>query len=260
MEYVALGRTDLLVSRTSFSAMRLDCAEIEVFGEGAAEKAAHLVHQAYDGGINFFVTSRTAPVSEKRLGQALHGIRQNVYLATKTNATTGTQLKIDLCISLDNLESDTVDLYFLENPKDIPLVNGVDGVYNALTDLKHKGSVKYIGIATEDLDFAKKVVDSGLFDVIQFPFNLLSGEEVEALVKRCAEKEIGFIAKQPLCGGIVSNIPLALGYLHQIENVVPVWSARTPEELQQILYFQNHPPVIDEQFKEEAQKLREFFN
>ena len=57
------------------------------------------------------------------------------------------------------------------------------------------------------------------------------------LVKKCAKNEIGFIAMQPLCGGVLSNIPLALGYIHQYENVVPVWGARSAEELQQILYF-----------------------
>ena len=33
-----------------------------------------------------------------------------------------------------------------------------------------------------------------------------------------------------------------------------------PEELQQILYFESHPPVIDEKFLEEAQHTRLFFS
>ena len=44
MEYVALGKTNLLVSRTGFGAESLDCKEIESFGEDADEKACAIVH------------------------------------------------------------------------------------------------------------------------------------------------------------------------------------------------------------------------
>ncbi|MBQ3835614.1 MAG: aldo/keto reductase, partial [Treponema sp.] len=64
----------------------------------------------------------------------------------------------------------------------------------------------------------------------------------------------------PLYGGLVQNTPLALGYLYQFENVVPLWGVRNLEELEQILYFNDHPPVIDEQFKAEVEKVRDFFN
>ena len=65
---------------------------------------------------------------------------------------------------------------------------------------------------------------------------------------------------RPLCGGVLTNIPISLGYLHQFEHVVPVWGARTEEELRQILYFAENPPVVDEQFLKEAEQLRAFFN
>ncbi|HAZ96521.1 MAG TPA: aldo/keto reductase, partial [Treponema sp.] len=46
----------------------------------------------------------------------------------------------------------------------------------------------------------------------------------------------------------------------QFENVVPVWGTHTQEELQQILFFNDHPPVVDKSFKEEVQKVQSFFN
>jgi aryl-alcohol dehydrogenase-like predicted oxidoreductase len=260
MEYVALGRSNLLVSRTSFGAMSLDCREIEAFGEEAAEKAACLVHQAYDGGVNFFDTAHSKPVSEKRLGSALHGIRQNVILATKTDARDVETLRRQLAESLDALATDTIDLFQIENPEIIPQKDGANGIYNALCELKSAGMIKHFGIATDNIEIARGAVISDLYETIQFPFNLLSGDEVIDLVKMCSERDVGFIAMQPLCGGIISNIPLAFGFLHQYENAVPVWGVRTQEELHQILYFCAHPPIVDEQFKEEAQKTREFFN
>ena len=46
MEYIALGKTKLLVSKTAFGAMSLDCSEIESFGEKAEETVAAMVRQA----------------------------------------------------------------------------------------------------------------------------------------------------------------------------------------------------------------------
>ena len=67
---------------------------------------------------------------------------------------------------------------------------------------------------------------------------------------------------QPLNGGIVNDIPLALGFFMQekCENVVPVWGIHTQEELQQILYFNDHQPVIDKKFVDELEMQKMFFN
>ena len=39
MDYISLGKTKLLVSKTAFGAECFDCREIEAFGEEADEKA-----------------------------------------------------------------------------------------------------------------------------------------------------------------------------------------------------------------------------
>ncbi len=260
MEYVALGKTSLLVSRTAFGAMSLDCKEIEDFGENADEKACAIVHQAYDAGVNFFDIAHSHEVCEQRLGASLHGIRQNVILATKTSAHTVEKLRYDLKASRDALESDYIDLYQIENPDKLPRPKDDSGIYDELLSLKKLEIIRHIGLATENIDIAKEAVESGLYETIQFPFNLLSGEEAKNIVYLCKEKEVGCIAMQPLNGGVMSNIPLAFGFLRQYENVVPVWGFHTQEELQQILYFDSHPPVIDDQFKMEAERLRAFFN
>ena len=43
-------------------------------------------------------------------------------------------------------------------------------------------------------------------------------------------------------------------------GLASLWGARTPEELDQIIYFNDHPPVIDDKFRQDADKVREFFN
>ena len=254
MEYVALGKSRLLVSRTAFGAMTL-----ERLADDAA--AGELVAQAYDGGVNFFDVARSVPQSEERLGRAIRPFRKDVFIATKTAARTIADLKADLYASLAALGVDCIDLYQLEREEGLPEKGGADGLVDELIDLRRAGLINHFGVVTESFDVANRVVRSQAgWETVQFPFNLLNSASVEPLVAQCAEKDIGFVAMRPLCGGVLRNIPLSLGYLHQFEHVVPLWGARTGEELQQILYFAANPPLVDEQFKEEAEKLRAFFN
>ena len=65
---------------------------------------------------------------------------------------------------------------------------------------------------------------------------------------------------QPLCGGVVENIPLAMGFINQFESVVPLWGMQSIDELNQILYFNEHKPEVDEKFQADVEHLRNFFN
>ncbi len=227
---------------------------------GTDEDAALIVRKAYDSGINFFDTSRKTPESEKLLGDALYDIRQNVFLSTTTAAKTVSEIKNDLEASLMTLHCDTVDLYQLETEVFLPVPGGADKIYDTLIEFKKQKKIKNVGILTTNLETAKKAVLSDLYDTLQFPFSMISSEETIDLVKLCEEHDVGFIAMQPLCGGLVENIPLAFGFLHQYENVIPIWGVETQEEMSQILYFNEHPPVIDEKFHEDVERIRMFFN
>lgn len=253
MEYVRLGKTNLLISRVAFGAMRLKDA-------GTEDEAALLVRKAYDSGINFFDTSRKTPESEKLLGDALYDIRGNVFLSTTTASKTVNEIKNDLETSLMTLHCDTLDLYQIETEVFLPEPGGADKIYDTLQSFKKQKKVNHIGIVTTNFETAKKAVLSDLYETLQFPFSMLSAEDTIELVQLCVEHDVGFIAMQPLCGGLVENIPLAFGFLHQYESVIPIWGANNQQELEQILYFNEHPPVIDEKFHDDVERIRLFFS
>ena len=224
------------------------------------DNAALIVRKAYDAGINFFDTSRKYPESEKLLGDALYDIRKNIFLSTTTAAKNWAELTENLETSLMTLHCDFVDLYQFETDDFLPLKGGDDKIYETLLDLKRQSKIKHIGIVTTNFETAKKAVESDLYETLQFPFSVLSPESVFELVKLCEEHDVGFIAMQPLGGGLLENIPLAFGFLHQYESVIPIWGVQTLEEMEQILYFYEHPPVIDEKFNQDVAKIRNFFN
>lgn len=253
MEYVRLGKTDLLISRVAFGAMRLNDA-------GSDEEAALIVRKAYDAGVNFFDTSRRNPESEKLLGDALYDIRRNVILSTTTNSKTYCEISNDLETSLMTLHCDCLDLYQFETEVFLPLPDAADKIYDTLLKAKEDKKIKHIGIVTTNFETAKKAVLSDLYETIQFPFSVLSSDETIELVKLCEEHDVGFIAMQPLGGGVIDNLPLAFGFLQQYESVIPIWGVKCQPELEQILYFNEHPPVIDEKFNEDVERTRMFFN
>lgn len=253
VEYIRLGKTNILVSRVAFGGMRLtDSIGID--------DAASIVRKAYDTGINFFDTARKTPKSEQLLGDAVYDIRKNVLLSTSTTGKTSKEIKESLEESLMALHCDCIDLFQIEIEKFIPQAGGADKIYETLLDLQRQSKIKHFGIVTTNLETAEKVVLSDLYETIQFPFNILSSDRTVNLVKLCEEHDVGFIAMQPLGGGIVENIPLAYGFLNQFENVVPLWGIKKQEELEQIIYFNEHPPIIDEQFLADVEKIKNFFN
>ena len=79
MEKVRLGRTELYVTKTAFGAL-----PIQRISKADAVK---LVRRAYEAGINYFDTANMYTDSEEKLGAALHDVRQNVIISTKSGGT-----------------------------------------------------------------------------------------------------------------------------------------------------------------------------
>lgn len=251
MEYVGLGKSNLMVSRVGLGAQSLNEIDTD-------ENAAILIHKAYDAGVNFFDISHSVQDSEKRLGACLSGIRQHVILATKTTCSAKKEILQDIEESLFALQTDYIDLYQYESDDE----NYFDftEIYNTFSLLKERGKIRHFGFATESVFLANQALNDKVFETIQLPFNLLTDEDTLETVKLCQQADIGFIAMKPLYSGLVQNIPLAQGFFNQHDSVIPLWGVRNIEELNEILYFNAHPPVIDEKFNEEVQKVKLFFN
>jgi aryl-alcohol dehydrogenase-like predicted oxidoreductase len=239
MEYTSLGKTALMVSRTAFGALPLQ--RIADMSE-----AISLLRSAYDGGINFFDTARSYTDSEEKLGLALDEIRKDVIIATKSPSRTGEALKTDLETSLQNLQTDYIDLYQLHNPSFVPLPDGEDGLYDALLEAKKEGKIRFFGITNHSRLLAEAAVESGLYDTLQYPLSYLADDSDTALVTKCEEKNVGFIAMKALSGGLITNIPAAFAWMRAFEEVIPIWGIQKKSELEEFLALAKNPPALDD--------------
>lgn len=241
MNTVTLGTTGITVNKNGFGALPIQRI--------SNEDAVHLIRKAYQAGITFFDTARFYTDSEVKLGEALEGIRDQVYIATKTGAATADAFWKDLETSLHNLKTDYVDLYQFHNPAFCPKPGDGSGLYEAMLQAKEEGKVHHIGITNHRLQVAQEAIASGLYETLQFPFCYLSGEKELALVNACQEKKMGFIAMKALSGGLITNSAAAYAFQAQYENVLPIWGIQREQELDEFISYIDNPPAMTEEIK-----------
>ena len=241
MSQVTLGTTNITVNKNGFGALPVQRVSVE--------DAGRLLKKAFDNGITFFDTARAYTDSEEKIGRALNSVRDQIYIATKTAAKTAEGFWKDLETSLSLLKTDYIDIYQFHNPAFCPKPGDGTGLYEAITEAKAQGKVRHIGITNHRLAVAQEAIDSGLYEVLQFPFCYLASEKDLAIVRQCKEKNMGFIAMKALSGGIITNSAAAYAYLDQFDHVLPIWGVQRERELNEFIGYVDNPPVMTEEIK-----------
>ena len=190
MPYRSLGRTGLAVSRIAFG-----CGPISnlMTGDDRAHQQAVLAH-AIERGVNWIDTAATYSKgqSERSIGEALRELdaHDRVHLATKVRLMPDELDDIPSAVrrsvegSLERLRVERVTLLQLHNaitaergqeattvtPHDV-----LGDVLRSFRELQLEGLIKHIGItAVGQADALREVVDTGKFDTIQVPYNIMN--------------------------------------------------------------------------------------
>lgn len=241
MEMVTLGKTNITVNKNGFGALPIQRI--------CMADAVALARRAYEAGITFFDTARFYTDSEEKLGAAFEGMREKVYIATKTAAENTEDFWKDLEISLHNLKTDYIDLYQFHNPSFCPKPGDGTGLYEAMAEAKRQGKIKHIGITNHRLSVAEEAVASGLYETLQFPFCYLASERDLALVEKCRKAGMGFIAMKALSGGLINNSAAAYAFEAQFDNVLPIWGVQRESELEEFISYIDNPPVMTDEIR-----------
>ena len=251
MEYRVLGKTGLNISRVGLGGIPIQRID--------AEGTKQLVHQLMDAGVNYIDTARGYTVSEEYLGYALEGIRDKFVLATKSMSRTREAMAKDIDISLGNLKTDYIDLYQVHNPNMAQLeqVTQEGGALEALLEAKEQGKIGHIGLTAHSVEVFEKALELPWVETIMFPYNIVETQG-EALIKKCAEKNIGFVDMKPLAGGAIEDAALAVRFLVSNPDVtVVIPGMADPKEVEvNLSAAENTAPLsADEQSK--VQQVRD---
>ena len=238
MKNITLGKTGITVPQNAFGALPIQRVTLGT--------AVHLLRSAYDGGMRFFDTARAYTDSEEKVGVAFEGMRDKVYIASKTQAKTVEKFWEDLETSLKMLKTDHLDLYQLHCVPQCYKPGDGTGLYEALAEAKAQGKVRHIGITAHKIGVAEEIVASGLYETLQFPFSYLATDRDIALVKSCEAAGMGFIAMKGLSGGLLTNSKACMAFMSQFE-ALPIWGVQRESELAEWLrFFEEDAQMTDE--------------
>ena len=241
MATVKLGKTGIVTDKNGFGALPIQRV--------SDDEAVRILQKAYDGGVTFFDTARFYTDSEHKLGLAFKGMRDKVIIATKTAAKNADEFWKDIRTSLDNLQTDYIDIYQFHNPSFCPKPGDGTGLYEAMLEAKQNGMIKHIGITNHRLKVANEALDSGLYETLQFPFCYLASDEDIELVTKCKQADMGFIAMKALSGGLITDSRAAYAFEAEFDNVLPIWGVQRESELDEFLSYVTNPPAMTDDIR-----------
>ena len=213
MQYRRLGNSGLQVSLaglgTNNFGMRLDY-----------EQSKSVVDAAIDAGINFFDTADIygGGKSEEYLGRALGSRREDVLIATKfampvgegpfTRGGSRHYIEKAVARSLKRLGTDYIDVYQMHQPDpDTPIAETLE----ALTDLVHRGVVRYIGHSNftgwqiADADWTARSRGLERFVSAQNEWSLLQRKIEPEIMPACRQFGLGQLPFFPLASGFLTG-------------------------------------------------------
>ena len=205
--------------------------------EHAHDDAIGIIRRALDLGVNYI---DTAPLygggaSERYIGEALEGRRNDVFLATKTDDRSYDGSMRSLEGSLKRLGTDHVDLWQIHNvqtPADVDFILSREGAVKALERAREEGTVRFTGITGHRDPFVlKRAIESHPFDAILMAINPAdrhSASFIDNLLPEAVRQNMGIMAmKVPSRGklfrpGGVTTMELAMRYAlsHPVSTLV----------------------------------------
>jgi aryl-alcohol dehydrogenase-like predicted oxidoreductase len=174
------------------------------------ETVVAAMQAAMDAGITWIDTAEVYGdgVSERLVGRAVHGRRDEVLIATKVApAPEGSGFAPDrigaACVaSLERLQTDRIDLYQLHWPDETGVP--VEDTWQAMVRLVDEGKVRHLGVSNFDRALIERCEAIRHVDALQQEFSMLTLDDRE-LIRWCGEVGTGVVTYGPLGFGLLSG-------------------------------------------------------
>lgn len=237
-----LGRTELEVPILALGGHHLGLA-------GSEREARILVETALEEGIRFFdnAESYQGGRSERWLGAALRGMREEVLVMTKTHSPrdrSADSARRHLEGSLERLGTDYLDLWQLHSTKSVEDVERAfrpGGAMEYILQARDEGLVRFVGVTGHVTPAAHRRAlqfwDEGWrFDTFQFPINPIDYHQrsfQREILDDIVERDIGVIAMKTSADGRllregICTIEEALRYVWSLPVSIAVVGMERP--------------------------------
>jgi len=214
MKHRKLGASGAEVSELGLGCMSIGIADVYTSSIRNDDDAVKLVHRSLELGITFLDTADIYGDSEDKVGKAIHGRRERVFLATKFGFVRGggaagrpvngsPEYVREACdSSLKRLGVDHIDLYQMHRVDDtVPIEETV----GAMADLVRAGKVKYIGLSEPSVATVRRAHKVHPLTSIQNEYSLFTRDPEGEMLSTLRELGIGLIAYSPLGRGFLAG-------------------------------------------------------
>ena len=220
MEMRRLGSSGLQVSALSFGTMTFGGDSSNPVGETQVDEARRLIDLCLEAGVNLIDSADgySQGNSERVLGKALQGRRDDVLIATKVHSRMGPGPNdlgqsrhhvIRGCeASLKRLGTDYIDLYQVHG---FDALTPLEETLRALDDLVRAGKVRYIGCSNYSAWHLMKALGISEREHLeryvsqQVYYSLVARELEYELVPLALDQGIGSLIWSPLSGGFLTG-------------------------------------------------------
>jgi len=171
-----------------------------------------VLRQAFKRGVTYWDTANTymGGRSEKGIGKYLTKYpqdRQQIFLVTKSHAWTLNELSRDLDLSLERMQTDYIDLYFLHSVRRTGQLD--DEIKSWAEKKKAEGKIRLFGFSTHS-NMAECMLGAsklGWIDGIMMRYNyrLMHSDDMRRAVDACTKAGIGLTAMKTQGGGQVKT-------------------------------------------------------
>ena len=170
------------------------------------------IRNAYEHGCTFFDTAEVYSPNlsgighnERIVGKALKDVRDNVVIATKLflreGGDTYKNIRKHLLASMDRLQTDHVDLYYLHRMGGTP----VEKVAEAMGRLIEDGLILGWGLSQVDVDVIDRAQQVTPLAAIQNIYSMVERDSEAEIIPYCTEHNIGFVPFSPIASGLLSG-------------------------------------------------------
>jgi diketogulonate reductase-like aldo/keto reductase len=174
-----------------------------------------------------FIDTAESYGTETVVGQAVQGIRNSVFIATKVAPRHFRRSEVIRSAneSLRRLKTDYIDLYQLHWPNyTVP----IEETMGSMEELVDNGKVRFIGLSNfmlHDIKKAQKAMTRHPIVSNQVRYNLIDRTIERGLLKYCQEHDIMVIAHSPLATNLASIRAMdpedVLGHLARLKSRTP---------------------------------------
>jgi aryl-alcohol dehydrogenase-like predicted oxidoreductase len=214
MKHRKLGRNGPEVSAIGLGCMSMGIAGTYTSSVRNDDDAVSLIHRALALGVTLLDTADIYGDSERQVGKAIRGRRDQVVLATKfgfVGSIGSSERSIDgspryvreACErSLQKLDVETIDLYYLHR---VDASTPIEETVGAMAALVREGKVKHIGLSEASAATVRRAHKIHPLAAIQTEYSLFSREPEDELLPTLEELGIALVAYSPLGRGFLGG-------------------------------------------------------